>query len=238
MQIKALKYINNLPGFAGHSAKNFWLFELCTIFSKLKLTAAMFAPPLINENELLLNIYAGDQNSFNILYNHYHHSVSAFALNFVKSPTLAKDLSQEIFLKIWEKRGTLKEVQSFRAYLFIIARNQTLNSLKKSARQGKFMAEIVHHYTSLRSPVEDKILSQEYLQFIDSILDTFSPRTREVFKLCREEEKSYDEAAIQLQISRNAVKNHMVQANKILKSALKKNLGIITSLFISFISIH
>ena len=62
-------------------------------------------------------------------------------------------------------------------------------------------------------------------------MDSLPERTRQIFKLCREQEKTYDEVAKSLNISRNAVKNHMVQSMKLLSSSIKKEFGISLTLF-------
>lgn len=186
----------------------------------------MLAIPLHNEKELLLKVEAGEELAFCRLYKHYYSSVSKFVLGYVMSPELAEDISQEIFIKIWENRNKLNAIQCFRAYLFIVVRNYTLNILKTAARQEAGMAEIIRHYQANRIDTEERMLSNEYQQFLDKTLADLPPRSGEVFNLCRKQAKSYHEVAIQLGISRNAVKNHMVHAMKILKNSVERELGI------------
>ncbi|MEO7533146.1 MAG: RNA polymerase sigma-70 factor [Ferruginibacter sp.] len=173
-----------------------------------------------------MKVGTGDDIAFGTLYKNYYFSVSKLVLRYVMSPELAEDISQEIFIKIWESRARLSEIQCFRSYLFIVLRNYTLNILKTAARNEVGLAEIIHHYQAARINTEEEILDKEYQRFLNRTLDKLPPRSKEVFNLCRRQSKSYPEVALQLGISRNAVKNHMVHSMKIIKKLMEKELGI------------
>ena len=175
---------------------------------------------LYNESELIRRITAGDASAFGQLYNSYRLSVYHLIVKFIKLPAMAEDLTQEVFIKIWETRGRLAEINSIKDYLFITARNHTLNRLKQIARQDIAMGEIIRHYPSRQEDAGDKLLQQEYWQHIQRVLDSLPERTREIFQLCRIQEKTYDEVADLLGITRDAVKKHMVRSNKAFKDSL------------------
>lgn len=187
-----------------------------------------------DEKALLARLAAGHADAFASLFNQYRDSVTQFITRFVKIPQLAEDLSQEVFLKIWQQREKLAGLQSFRAFLFIVARNHTLNCLQTAGRNQTAIGAVTRHALETRSPspADDQVLTREYLEFLRRVIDDLPPRSREVFRLCREQQLSYDEVAAQLGISRNSVKNHMVYSMKILKAAVEKDLGIPLSLFL------
>lgn len=189
-----------------------------------------------SERDLLQQLIAGDEGGFVGLYEIYNRSIYSFVLKYVSSAPLAEDLTQEVFIKIWESRSNLTEVKSFKAYLFITARNHTLNSLKVVFRSEAAISELIAGFVSLRNETEDEILDKDYILFLKNTLNSLPPRTREIFKLCREEQKTYEEVAKSLNISRNAVKNHMVQSMKVLGSSIKKEFGISLSLIIAILS--
>lgn len=190
-----------------------------------------------SEKELLQQLIAGDENGFVGLYEIYNRSIFNFILKYVSSTPLAEDLTQEVFIKIWESRLNLIGVRSFKAYLFITARNHTLNSLKVVFRSQAAIGEVIAGFVDLRNDTEEDMLHKDYLVFLKKTLNELPARTREIFKLCREEEKSYDEVAKSLNISRNAVKNHMVHSMKVLSSSVKKEFGISLTIIIALLSI-
>lgn len=183
-----------------------------------------------NEELLLQKIIAGDQNSFADIYTLYGRRIFSFIIKFVNSTPLAEDLTQEVFIKVWENRLHLQQVHSFKSYLFVTARNHTFNRLKAIFKSEKAIGEVINSFISLRNVTEEEVLHKEYIQFLKITLNTLPERTREIFKQCREQGRTYDEVAADLNISRNAVKNHMVSAMKILGASVKQELGISLSI--------
>lgn len=181
---------------------------------------------ILSDQELRTKLVFGDEYAFAEFYERYSSGILGFVKKFVHSADLSEDLTQEIFIKIWQCRSKLADVQSLKAYLYIVARNHTLNSLKKAFRSEVAMSEVINSFVEERNSTEDELLSKEYYDYLQKALEVLSPRSREIFKLCREQGKSYEEVATALGISRNAVKNHMVASMKILRTSVEKDLGI------------
>ena len=191
-----------------------------------------------NESKLLSQIAAGEETAFEALYQHYHPRIYPYILSIVKSPQLAEDLQQEVFLKIWELRDQLGKVKNFGAFLFTITRNHSINVLKSTARSHTVMSEILKH--SPEPEFDNEILSRDYDRFLQKVLLSLPPRTRDIYRQCKEQGRSYEEVARELGISGNAVKRHMVNSIKVLRKAATKDLGIspdITILIFSFLAI-
>jgi len=163
--------------------------------------------------------------AFTMLFEAYHKKIFYFILRYVHSEELAEDLSQEVFLKIWQNRNDLPHIQSIKAYLFTVARNHTLNSLKKAFQSEVALSEVVNSFAKTTNSIEEEIDDKEYAQFLNHVLDGLPAKSRHIFKLCREEKKSYEEVAQAMSISKNAVKNHMVLSMKILRASASKELG-------------
>ncbi len=195
----------------------------------------MYPQPLYNEKELQRRLVEGDTLAFESLYRHYNESLNLFLTRYVKIPELAEDLSQEIFSKIWESRFSMGEVHSFRAYLFTIARNHTLNFLNRASKINVAKAKIIQQLPGTGFMADDKLLTDEYKEWLQKILDQMSPQMRHTFQLVRHENKSYDEVAEILGISRNTVKKHMIRSVAIIKGKLTDELGIPLALFFMII---
>lgn len=169
---------------------------------------------------LLQKVANDDEAAFAEMYEAYRHYLFLFVLKYVKSGELANDLMQEVFIRIWEHRKEIAALDSFQAYILTAARNHTLNFLKRASRETAAKAEIIRNYKPLQCNADDQLLSNQYRKFIEEVLQLLPPQTRTVFQLCREEEKSYDEVAACLGISRNAVKKHIVRSHKFFKEQL------------------
>jgi len=190
----------------------------CTVYPAIPL---MFLYSTYTDEQLFQLLQSGDQKVFEVIYERYHKQVYAYLLGFVKDNTLAEDLTHEVFMKIWDIRGQVELHTSFSSYLFRICHNKAINALEKIAADMKLRNKVLLHLQSLSSAhVQDAGKLKEYDQLLENALETLPPQRRKVFQLCREEGKTYDETASQLGISRNTVKEHMVKAQKALRSFL------------------
>lgn len=187
----------------------------------------------LNEKVLLSQLKMGDETAFTELYNQYHQAIYAYLLDFVKAPQLAEDLAHEVFMKIWEIRENLIINTSFSAYLYRISHNKAIDALKKISRDEELRKEVfkwlkldLQEFNKVANPV----MHYEQL-YIEAVL-SLAPQRQKVFILCREKGKTYDEASIELGISRNTVKDHMVQSLRFLRHYLteKGELAIIVIL--------
>ena len=181
---------------------------------------------ILSDSELLLKIIAGDENSFAMLYDRYKKNIYNYVHRYVHSAEMADDLTQEVFIKIWNSRKKLGHVKSLRGYLLVTARNHTIDNLKAALINKNAIGEVVRNLISRRVFADDNIIEKDYAAFLQGELAKLPDRTREVFRLCRDEGLSYEQVAQELKISKNAVKNHMVFSIKILKTAVDKELGI------------
>jgi len=114
----------------------------------------------------------------------------------------------------------------FGAYLFTMAKRMSFDFLKRASVEEKAMGLLLKNYHQGLNVVEENQEFLDYMNFIENVLARMPEQTRTVFKLCRQQYQSYDEAAKILGISSHAIKKHMVRSMKILKEATKKGLGI------------
>lgn len=189
-----------------------------------------------DEYGLLKRTAAGDTVAFAVLYEYYSPSVCSFIKKYLKSSGLADDICQNVFIKIWEQREQLASVLEFHAWAFTIAKRQSLDFLKRAACEHTAMHAILQAYPSESGQMDSGLQDREYMQFIEKILLEMPERTRQVFELCRRQSKTYEEAAGELGITRNAIKKHMVRSMKILKDAAENEFGISFSVFLIFLS--
>jgi len=159
----------------------------------------------------------GDSNAFQELYDQYHQPLYHYVLRFVKSPALAEDVLQDVFLKIWEIRSRIDPELSFKAYLYRISRNSVFKLLKKIAIDENLRVQVLKQFSQSVADADLKVLWQQYEELLHAAINRLPPQRQKVFRLCREEGKTYEEVADELGISRNTVKEHMVLAMKLIR---------------------
>jgi RNA polymerase sigma-70 factor (family 1) len=187
----------------------------------------------VSDDELLPLLRESDAAAFREIYERYHSPLYNFLHKFLKSPQLSEDITQEIFIKIWDNRETLPQLLSIQTYLFTIGRNHAFNFLKRAGVDQRAKGEILKHYSTAGNSLENSIHARDYQRYLTQLLGNLTPQSREVFRMCRQEGKSYDETAELLGISRNTVKKHMVRSMRVLSDSVERDLGIsLTALLI------
>ncbi len=168
--------------------------------------------------ELLTLLQKGDHKAYLLLYDKYHLLVYNWALKIVKIPSLAEDMVQDVFLKIWQIKDRLNPQQSFPAFIYRICRNKAFTTLKKITADEKLRSGLMSQLAIYPENSENKMVWKQYETLLLSALEQLPEQRKTVFNLCRQQGKSYDEAAAALGISRNTVKEHMVMAMKNIKA--------------------
>jgi RNA polymerase sigma-70 factor (family 1) len=165
----------------------------------------------------------GDQKAFREVYENSHKKLFFIALKFLKSEELAKEAVQDAFVKLWEARKKLDPDQPIDGYLMAICRNHIFNILKKAKRDLKVFQEICQNQNLIQESVLEEIIFDDYNKIAKSAINNLPHKRREIFILCKEEGKSYQEIAQIHSISVGTVRDHMVKAGKAIKAYLMAN---------------
>ncbi|WP_304068161.1 RNA polymerase sigma factor [Pedobacter glucosidilyticus] len=170
-----------------------------------------------DERELVKDLVNGNQNAFNQLYQKYSGLIYQKIFLMTKYEHIADELLQDIFLKVWSNRVSINPDKSFKAWLYTIAQNVVYDYYRKLAHDKKMQDYFIESFTNLYSETEDYLLNKERSAILNAALETLSPKRREIFRLCKFEDKSYKEVADLLQISPSTVSNQLVAATKSIK---------------------
>lgn len=173
-----------------------------------------------NYLELLAN---GDQPAFRRLFERYSDRIYGVAVAYTKSHTLAEEAVQDVFLKLWTKRASLPAVNQLESYIFILTRNHMLNVLRNIARERAFIREqlLAGDEAGPPAPVS-AIIRKQSLEILEEALLQLPAQQRAVFRLTQEQGISLNDAAAELGLSRNTVRNHLARAMAFIRAYVKK----------------
>lgn len=172
------------------------------------------------DQEYIAGLKNGEYNAFDALFKRYAKSIFAFVFSISKDSFIAEEVTQIIFVKIWEKRMQIGEHFSFRAFLFRITYNETISYLRKEKAEKKRVESFTSSKSYLTSETEYLVEFRNQESVARDIIDTFPARRRQIFKLSREQGLTNKEIAAQMQISVKTVENQMNSALKVLKEKL------------------
>jgi RNA polymerase sigma-70 factor, ECF subfamily len=184
----------------------------------------------IENEELMARIAEGDEYAFQILVERHQRSVLNLIYRFLGDRIKSQDLSQEVFLRVWQAARDYKPKAKFTTWLYRIAANLCLNELKASRRKKWpqfFQTDTDEQRAgendlsdSSPSP-EDLLLSRERSLQITNALQSLPENQRMAFILKRYDDLSYEEIGRILNCSVSAVESLLVRAKRNLQEKLK-----------------
>ena len=163
----------------------------------------------------------GDHAAFERIFLFYFNKVKYFINGFIKSEHDAEELAQEVFVKIWTSRDGIDPSRNFNTYIYISARNATMNFLRHKYVRDSFAADQMKVGSDEYASGEDMVMAREIDLLVDMALMKMPAQRKAVYEMNRREGLSNDEIAQRLNISKKTVENQMSLALKELKSAIK-----------------
>jgi RNA polymerase sigma-70 factor (ECF subfamily) len=173
---------------------------------------------------LTQGLKSGSYEDFDKLYAIYSNLLYGFVLKLTKSPSEAKDILQETFLRVWQTREQLSDGMSFKSYLYTIARNLIIDAFRRQMRNVAFeeyiSSDVYLNYAE--NSVEEEVNFDEFREKLNQVKEKLTGRQRQIFELSREEGRSIPDIAERLQLSEKTVKNQLSLALKTLRTELSR----------------
>lgn len=160
------------------------------------------------------------ERAFHGFYNLCYDRLFRIACYFVKHEEWAQEIVLDVFMRLWEQRARLPEVNNIEDYCFILTKNAALNYLEKESRRITLTTESLPETDGLAESPETVLISEELFKRYVKALDRLPERCREVFIRIREEKQSYAQVAEELGISIKTVDAQLQKAVTRLKEAL------------------
>ena len=178
---------------------------------------------------LMLDFQAGNTESFERLLEKYFPPVMNFVYRYTGNRTVAEDLTQEVFIKVYRSAASYTPKARFKTWIYTIARNCAFNEAKRSSRGNVSLDAIIDTGSErLQRQVEDKeapqpgeeLIRSETIQRVREAVASLPDKQRTAIILRRYDEFSYEEIAETMHISEKAVKSLLNRARENLRNAL------------------
>jgi RNA polymerase sigma-70 factor, ECF subfamily len=153
-----------------------------------------------------------DHTSFEELFRSHFTGLCFFAQKYVKDYETAKEIVQDAFISLWEKRETIDMERPVKSYLTMVIHNKCSNYLRDNRKFDQYILNIENLLEVPEYDGADSMVENELKQKIDLSIAELPEKCREIFVLNRYENLKYQEIANKLQISVKTVETQMSKA--------------------------
>ena len=178
--------------------------------------------------QLMLDVKAGDDASFNLLLQKYRTPLINFLFRMVRDSATAEDLAQEVFLRVYRARKQYSPSAKFTTWLFRIATNLALNSVRDNRHRQmdvSIEASVEDDEAPLQLParemrIDEHMIERDRAEFIRQAISSLPEKQRAAVLLHKYEEMDYAEIAKILECSESALKSLLFRAYETLRVQL------------------
>jgi len=175
-----------------------------------------------------------DSQQFEAFMRAYQNMVFSTAIRLLSNSAEAEDVSQEVFLKAYERYAELKESPTVGGWLKTVTRNLCLNHLTRYRARWRFFSEMAPDRDDEDAAMpewaapdthEQQVATDDHRQLLEAVLQRLPPAQRVPVVLYHFEEMSYEEIAAKLRISLSKVKTDIHRGREALRRKLKLKLA-------------
>ena len=170
--------------------------------------------------QLIQRTLAGDQSAFNTLVQKYRKSVHAFVWRKIGDYHIAEEITQDIFLRVYQKLNTLKKHNSFAGWLYAIAAQYCFAWFEKKRIPMKSLDAMPTEeledlaYTHYHTHQQEESVSERQREVVNNLLQKLPVSERAAVTLHYLDEKSCEDIGAYLGVSANTVKSRLHRARK------------------------
>ena len=162
----------------------------------------------------------GKSDVYGILYDRYSNKVYRKCISFVKDETVAQDMVQDIFLKVFFQLPKFKGNSRFSTWLYAITYNFCVEHYRKNSKIKQ--VEIGDHHDQVDDESEDLEILEYRVDQLKQALDKIDPHEKKLLLMKYQDDISIKEIMNELEISESAVKMRLSRARQRVKSVVKE----------------
>ncbi|WP_256006802.1 sigma-70 family RNA polymerase sigma factor [Pedobacter deserti] len=174
----------------------------------------------LSDLELIDMLKVNDHLAYTEIYNRYQGLLIAFSFKKLQDEDIAKDLVQDLFVKLWTKRETLT-ISNLPGFLVTSMKNLMFNHFEHQQVSSKYIESLVDFTnTGDMAHADYLVREKEWQKHIETAIASLPNKMRKAFISNRVEYKTYAQTAEELQTTENNIQKHINSAIKLLKTRL------------------
>jgi len=168
----------------------------------------------ISDEDLIVLIMENNRSDlFNILYDRYADKVYRKCISFVKDPDIAKDMVQDVLLKVFTKLNKFKGKSRFSTWLYAITYNYCVEYYRKNSRYSMTDIDEGPEFPDKGDDNDTEFLG-ERVERLKKAMERIAPDDKVILTMKYQEEGSIKDLMEHLDISESAVKMRLARARK------------------------
>lgn len=171
----------------------------------------------------------GSHDAYDEIFLAYYAPLKKFLAYLTRSEEDAEDLTQQVFMQLWEKRETIDPSNNLRGFLYHTAKNLTFNSFAHRKVVDKYISFSGRSFELPNTP-DDIIAAKELQILIELAVSKMPPKRQEIFRLRFSEDKTNDEIAHMLGLSPETVKVHITKGKQDVQNFISSFILLILSM--------
>ncbi len=165
-------------------------------------------------NALLLKVSEGDSTAFRKLHDAYGSFIRAVIRKYISDEDECREITQQVFIALWERREALSDLKSFDDYLFIVTRNKVFKYFSNLRKEALIIKELENH--DVPDPQSSGLNTElrEYHVLWERAMQMLPAQQKQVYTMIERHEETVDHVAKELGLARGTVKKHLELARK------------------------
>ena len=174
-----------------------------------------------------------DEHNLESLFREHFTGLCQFAMGYVKDSETAKEIVQEAFVNLWEKRNTIDLSKPVKSYLSTTVRNKCLNHLRDHKKFSSDLLALENLSNEAIYNAPDKLVESDIRLTIARAIEELPEKCREIFRLSRHHNMKYQQIADHLEISVKTVETQMSKALQHMRVRLAEYLPVYLTILLS-----
>ena len=187
---------------------------------------------------LIRQLKSGHEAAYELLFREYYKILTVFANKYLTDLEAAREIVQDLFVNLYEKRENLEINSSLKSYLFRSVHNRCINQINALKIRSQYAEQAGYYADIQENSLENEVNKTELEQALYQAISELPPKCRIIFKMNRFEGLSNSEIADKLTLSKRTVETQISKALKTLKVKLEPYMATIIVLMFSFMLIH
>ncbi|WP_439698242.1 RNA polymerase sigma factor [Mucilaginibacter sp. AW1-7] len=173
------------------------------------------------DDKLVALLQQGNEQALKEIFTRYNKLLYSYAYKKLEDQEEAKDIVQDLFIRLWSNRESFLLKTSLPSYLFRAVRNRALDIFAHKKIKSDYVASFQEFIDLPQSTTDYLVREKDISALIDREIQSLPPKMREIFILSRKENYSHKEIAKKIGISEETVTKQIKRALKILRLRLK-----------------